>query len=721
MAFNTIHNIINQLTPFCRASASTGPFGLVPQELLDVVIFHLADDRSTLLSCALVHSTWNSISRYHLRPLIPVVSSSSSRATELTELMELLRPSCETLSSSITGITLQAAPPSQSEAPYALLGDSRERSFARLEPGAIFPRSHRPQSDRTPYLDIMSFMRALSGSFPRLAELTIELGAVGLNLPDISLFGLHNLRLAMPCLRTLRVVGWNNDLVRWLGDNIVGMLERLDLENASVWSTCRIEEAIPLLQRNKETLQDLRLCFLKSNVAFDLSNLLRLETLEVTSTVGDIEMAWQLPRSLKRVYLRDAFCEPIGPEAMYTMAFNTIQNILTKHAHTRRSSACTGSFGLVPQELLDLVIFFLTDDQATLLSCALVHPTWTSISRYHLPPLSLVISPSRVKELIKLLRSSRETLSSSITGITLVGDIPFDDMLANSKSPRARSYSKLLHVLKAKNIMLRSVVENEPPLVGLFAQYFSDLVRLKVICASYQELTSFMRALSGSFPRLAELSIELGSGGMDIPDASLTGLRGAVPCLRTLRVVGWNNDLMRWLGDYVVGTLERLDLESGSVWSTCRVEAVILLLHRNKETLQDVRLYFVKRDGLGVRFIEFIAFGSFRAYGWDRGYGDSVEWVAAAEVLEEGIFTGEWYENLDTETSIEGEDLTRRIKSFSILSRSDILLMTLNIEVHSWNTSCVLQVARRILRLFLLTSQLRMELETKVVTFAAGR
>ncbi len=84
------------------------------------------------------------------------------------------------------------------------------------------------------------------------------------------------------------------------------------------------------------------------------------------------------------------------------------------------------------QELLDLIIAHLGDDTVTLLSCALVHPAWTSISRYHLSPVTLIVpSPSRSKELVKLLRSSRETLSSSITGITLVGDIPFDDSAMN--------------------------------------------------------------------------------------------------------------------------------------------------------------------------------------------------------------------------------------------------------------------------------------------------
>ncbi|KAF9022660.1 hypothetical protein BDZ89DRAFT_197680 [Hymenopellis radicata] len=274
----------------------------------------------------------------------------------------------------------------------------------------------------------------------------------------------------------------------------------------------------------------------------------------------------------------------------------TIYNIFNKLTHSHRSSASTGPFGLVPQELLDHIVFYLADDRASTLSCALVHPTWTSISRYHLPPLTLVAnSPSRANELTKLLRSSRETLSSSITGIMLVGGLPFVDILANA---RARSYNKLLDVLKAKHVMLRSgVVKNEPSLVRLVAQYFPDLPSLKVICASLQDITSFIRALSGSFPRLAELSIELAPGGMDMPVASLSGLhnlRLTMPCLRTLRVIGWNNDLVRWLGDNVVGTLECLDLEG--VWSTCRVEEAIPLLQRNKETLQDLRLYFGKRD-----------------------------------------------------------------------------------------------------------------------------
>ncbi len=284
------------------------------------------------------------------------------------------------------------------------------------------------------------------------------------------------------------------------------------------------------------------------------------------------------------------------------MALSIFRDIITKFAHSRHSSAATGLFGLLPQELLDVIIAHLVDDKTTLLSCALVHPAWTSISRYHLPPLTLVVSsPSRSKELVKLLHSSRETLSSSITGITFVGDVPFDDNAMNRKSPRAQSYRKLLQVLRAKHVALRSgAVENDPSLVGIIAHYFPALTELKVTCASYQDITSFMRTLAGSFPRLSELSIVLGSGGMDVPDASLYGLRDltlGMPLLRTLRVAGWNNDLVRWLGDNIVGTLERLELESTSVWSACRVDEAISLLQRNKDTLKDLKLSFVKRDG----------------------------------------------------------------------------------------------------------------------------
>ncbi len=110
------------------------------------------------------------------------------------------------------------------------------------------------------------------------------------------------------------------------------------------------------------------------------------------------------------------------------MASSIIRNIIDKFTHSRRSFASTGPVGLVPQELLNLIIAHIGNDKTTLLSCALVHPAWTSISRYHLPPVSRVVfSPSRSKEPSKLLRPSRETLTSSITGITLVGDVPFDD------------------------------------------------------------------------------------------------------------------------------------------------------------------------------------------------------------------------------------------------------------------------------------------------------
>ncbi|KAF9022692.1 hypothetical protein BDZ89DRAFT_197943 [Hymenopellis radicata] len=209
------------------------------------------------------------------------------------------------------------------------------------------------------------------------------------------------------------------------------------------------------------------------------------------------------------------------------MAFSTIYNIFNQLTHSRRSSASTGPFGLVPQELLDHIIYYLADDRASLLSCALVHPTWTSISRYHLPPLTLVVTcPFRAKELTKLLRSSREMLSSSVSGVMLVGGIPFD---------HARSYRQLLHALSAKGIMLRSgAVNTDPSLVGLFAQYFPALTDLKVTCASYQDITSF------------------------------------------------NNELVRWLGDNVVGTLERLELESTSFLWTCRVEEATPLIQRRR-------------------------------------------------------------------------------------------------------------------------------------------
>ncbi|KAF8916912.1 hypothetical protein CPB85DRAFT_1559354 [Mucidula mucida] len=270
-------------------------------------------------------------------------------------------------------------------------------------------------------------------------------------------------------------------------------------------------------------------------------------------------------------------------------------------AHTQRSSASSGPFELVPQELLDLTIANLANDKAALLSCAVVHPSWTSISRYYLPPWTLILSsPFRAQELLTILRSSHETLSSTITGVTLVGDIPFINILSGKSRARTRSYRTLFQVLEAKHAALHSgAVEYDSSLVGLFVEYFPALTELKVTCASYQDITSFMRALAGSFPRLLELSIELRSGEPDLPDASLSALRNlllGVPFLRSLRVVGWNNDLMRWLGDNVAGTLEYLELESVSISSTCHPGEADLLLQRNQTTLKDIRMTFLKRD-----------------------------------------------------------------------------------------------------------------------------
>ncbi|KAF8908306.1 hypothetical protein CPB85DRAFT_1436102 [Mucidula mucida] len=286
------------------------------------------------------------------------------------------------------------------------------------------------------------------------------------------------------------------------------------------------------------------------------------------------------------------------------MAF-TIQTILNRFTHSSRVSANTGPFGLVPQELLDIIISHFIDDKVSLLSCALVHPSWTGISRYYLSALNLVISsPSGAKELTKLLRSSREMLSSSITGITLVGDAPLDDIPTRGKSAYLRSYSKLLHTLKAKRIKLRSgAVEKDSSLVPILAQYFPDLIDLRLSCGAYQEIPNFMRALSCSFQRLARLCIERGSCGMDIPDAPLLGLhivKLSMPCLRTLRVVGWNNELVRWLGNNIVGTLECLQLESTSMRSICRVREATKLIQGNKATLKDLRLTFVKRDAFDL-------------------------------------------------------------------------------------------------------------------------
>ncbi|KAF8914780.1 hypothetical protein CPB85DRAFT_1433520 [Mucidula mucida] len=126
----------------------------------------------------------------------------------------------------------------------------------------------------------------------------------------------------------------------------------------------------------------------------------------------------------------------------------------------------------------------------------------------------------------------------------LVGDKPSDDNFAYRDSSRVRFYSKLFQFFNFKHVILRSgVVENDPSLVGLFEQYFPDLGSLKLISTSAQDTARFLRALSGSFPRLAELTLELTASHWDSPNASLSGmhdLRLGAPCLCILRVFGCN-------------------------------------------------------------------------------------------------------------------------------------------------------------------------------------
>ncbi|KAF9025543.1 hypothetical protein BDZ89DRAFT_1068171 [Hymenopellis radicata] len=138
------------------------------------------------------------------------------------------------------------------------------------------------------------------------------------------------------------------------------------------------------------------------------------------------------------------------------MIFKTISNMLTKRIQPQpRLHTSTGSFEGVPQELVDLIISYLVYDTAALLSCALVHTTWTRTSRHYLPSLTLVVScPSRASELAKVLCSPRDTLSPSIAAIEHIGwpytSLFFDDDTGNVLviPGTPRPYRKLIRALK---------------------------------------------------------------------------------------------------------------------------------------------------------------------------------------------------------------------------------------------------------------------------------
>ncbi|KAF9024433.1 hypothetical protein BDZ89DRAFT_1162248 [Hymenopellis radicata] len=148
------------------------------------------------------------------------------------------------------------------------------------------------------------------------------------------------------------------------------------------------------------------------------------------------------------------------------MIFKTISNIafnfylgalamFTKWTQPQpRLRTSTGSFERVPQELhvLDLIISHLVNDKATLLSCALVHTTWTYTSRHHLPSLGLFVScPTRASELAELLGPPLDTLSPSIAAIKLadytyesLNDFRTGDVVRGIPRP----YEKLILALK---------------------------------------------------------------------------------------------------------------------------------------------------------------------------------------------------------------------------------------------------------------------------------
>ncbi|KAF8869323.1 hypothetical protein CPB85DRAFT_1447105 [Mucidula mucida] len=103
MTFNTLHDYIAEFFHHPkRLNALNGPFGLVPTEIPDLIISHLALNKAILLQYVLIHPTWTCICRHYYAPLLLFIPSNH----HVQELMKVLSSPHKTLSVSITGLTL---------------------------------------------------------------------------------------------------------------------------------------------------------------------------------------------------------------------------------------------------------------------------------------------------------------------------------------------------------------------------------------------------------------------------------------------------------------------------------------------------------------------------------------------------------------------------------------------------------------------------------------
>ncbi|KAF9017335.1 hypothetical protein BDZ89DRAFT_380780 [Hymenopellis radicata] len=134
------------------------------------------------------------------------------------------------------------------------------------------------------------------------------------------------------------------------------------------------------------------------------------------------------------------------------MVLHTLHNFLAKFTSRQRSYVLSGPFGFVPAEILDLVISHLANDKAALMQCALVHPTWTRVSRHHLAPLTLAVSSrSHAKELTKVLKlTARDTLPIHYRHNSSLGTHPSTTSLQTANLPASGCIPSYYDFLKRR-------------------------------------------------------------------------------------------------------------------------------------------------------------------------------------------------------------------------------------------------------------------------------
>ncbi len=265
-ALSMTKKLHSKLTPVVRGLPTTGSFAHLSVELVTVIIGHFEGDGRTLRKCALVHSSWTSIARSHLR-----VNVWSAQDTHC--IGNLLKSKRQTLSH-IGGITLNGQNPIERTTGRfrPLLKNLHAKGAAITSAKLVrdtglvellwefFPDitdltvvCYQPEQFAT-------FM-SLLWKFTKLRVLNVELGTFSLMRLSSALSGLKDIHQKPPPVRTLNITGWDNMMVKWLGTYLKDTLILLNVAALDEHLKCNPQAVQYLLTSNATTLRHVQLSF----------------------------------------------------------------------------------------------------------------------------------------------------------------------------------------------------------------------------------------------------------------------------------------------------------------------------------------------------------------------------------------------------------------------------------------------------------------------------